>query len=271
MMRILSWNIGRRDLWEQVADGEHDVALLQEAGAPPEGLDLRVVPGPDDPWEAGVPETRAWRTAVAARPGVTMRPYPTASRHEAGAESLGVSRPGTLTLAQVGRDGEAPLTVASAYGTWESPLGEDGLIYSDASAHQMLGDLAQLVTSRDRHRLVVAGDWNLLHGYAEDGDPYWAGRAQSVFDRAAAMGLVYVGPHAPNGRQADPRPPELPRSSRNVPTFHDDQQSPAEATRQLDHVFASASIADRVQVSALNAPEEWGPSDHCRVSITVEV
>jgi exonuclease III len=271
MMRILSWNVGRRDLWRQVADAQHDVALLQEAGAPPDGVGLQVLPAPGDPWEAGIPEPRAWRTAVAARPGVTMRPYPIASRHRAGAEVLGVSRPGTLTLAGVSWDGEPPLTVASVYGTWESPLDEDGLIYSDASAHQLLGDLAQLVTSRDRHRLIVAGDWNLLLGYAEDGDPYWAARAQSVFDRAAAMGLVYVGPQAPNGRQPDPWPSELPRSSRNVPTFHDDQQSPAEATRQLDHVFASASIAGRVQASALNAPEEWGPSDHCRLSITVDL
>ncbi len=119
--------------------------------------------------------------------------------------------------------------------------------------------------------MVVAGDWNLLRGYAEDGDPYWAARAQSVFDRAAAMGLRYVGPQAPHGRQADPWPTELPRSSRNVPTFHDDQQTPAQAARQLDHVFASAAIAGHVHVTALNTPEEWGQSDHCRLSITVDL
>ena len=270
-MRMLSWNVGRQDLWEQVAAGEYDVALLQEAGAPPQDVGLDVLPSPDEPWDAGVPEPRPWRTAVAARPGVTLRPYPMTPRHRAGAKSLAVSRPGTLTVAEVEAGGGPALTVASAYGTWESALDRDGLIYSDASAHQLLGDLAQLVAGPDDHRMVVAGDWNLLRGYAEDGDPYWAARAQSVFDRAAAMGLRYIGPQAPHGRQADPWPPELPRSSRNVPTFHDDQQTPAQATRQLDHVFASAAIADHVHVSALNTPGEWGPSDHCRLSITVDL
>ncbi len=40
--------------------------------------------------------------------------------------------------------------------------------------------------------------------------------------------------------------------------------------RQLDFVFASAAIADRVEVRALNEVQEWGPSDHCRVAIEVE-
>ena len=35
----------------------------------------------------------------------------------------------------------------------------------------------------------------------------------TVFDRAEAMGLVCVGPQAPNGRQAQPWPSELPSDS----------------------------------------------------------
>jgi hypothetical protein len=34
-------------------------------------------------------------------------------------------------------------------------------------------------------------------------------------------------------------------------------------------VFASTSIADRIEVRALNTPEAWGPSDHCQVVIDV--
>jgi len=37
--------------------------------------------------------------------------------------------------------------------------------------------------------------------------------------------------------------------------------------RQLDFVFASKALAEDVSVKALNYPEEWGPSDHCRVVI----
>lgn len=244
--------MGRLDVWDQVVAADHDVALLQEAGAPPADLDADVIPGPTERWESAGHEPRPWRTAVAApRGGVTLRSYAVSAVHEAAPDVLGVSRPGTLTVADVVRDGRTLLTVASVYGTWESAPAVEGLIFSDASAHRLLSDLAQLVTSRDDRPLVVAGDWNMLPGYAEDGDAYWTARAKSVFDRAAAMGLKFVGPDGP--------------------TFRDDQQTPATATRQLDHVFASEPIADRVQVAPLNSAEEWGPSDHCRVSITVDV
>ena len=79
-----------------------------------------------------------------------------------------------------------------------------------------------------------------------------------------------MGPQSPNGRQADPWPDWLPKDSKNVPTYYNIGSSPAEATNQLDYVFASRSIAHRVTTRALNnTPEEWGPSDHCRVLIEV--
>jgi exonuclease III len=121
------------------------------------------------------------------------------------------------------------------------------------------------------HRIVAAGDLNILHRYGEHGISYWAARYATVFDRAEAMGLRFVGPQAPYGRQAYPRPAELPGSSRDVPTYHTRQQGPMGATRQLDFVFASHALADRLSVRALNAdPDEWGPSDHCRVAIELQ-
>jgi exonuclease III len=85
----------------------------------------------------------------------------------------------------------------------------------------------------------------------------------------AALGLSFVGPQAPNGRCAEPWPKELPQTSKNVPTYYTSHQNPASATRQLDFVFASNGLREQVRVSAINEPNEWGPSDHCRVSITV--
>lgn len=73
-----------------------------------------------------------------------------------------------------------------------------------------------------------------------------------------ALGLSFVGPQAPNGRQADPWPDELPRISKNVPTYHTNRQTPLTCTRQLDFVFASLPLAERVRVKALNQPDEWG-------------
>lgn len=55
-----------------------------------------------------------------------------------------------------------------------------------------------------------------------------------------------------------------------MPTFHHSRQKPETATRQLDFVFASKALSDRVKVRALNTPAEWGPSDHCRLVIDVE-
>lgn len=95
----------------------------------------------------------------------------------------------------------------------------------------------------------------------------WGLRYDTVFDRAEALGLHFVGPQHPNGRQADPWPEELPATNLCVPTFHHNKQSPATESRQLDFAFVSASLADRVEVRALNDIADWGPSDHCRVLI----
>lgn len=53
----------------------------------------------------------------------------------------------------------------------------------------------------------------------------------------------------------------------NVPTFHTNRQSPATATRQCGLRLCLEYIAHRITPRALNSPEEWGPSDHCRVTI----
>jgi len=79
--------------------------------------------------------------------------------------------------------------------------------------------------------------------------------------------MKFVGPQAPNDLQADPWPSELPEDSRNVPAFHHSRQTPSTATRQLDFVFVSTNLVDRIEVKALNDPQAWGPSDHCQVEI----
>ena len=117
----------------------------------------------------------------------------------------------------------------------------------------------------------MIADLNILHGYGEYKSKYWSNRYNTVFDRMDTLGLRFVGPQASvGGRQAEPWPEELPEDSLNVPTYHHNQQTLATASRQLDFVFASESIADRVSVKALNSVEEWGPSDHCRIVIELE-
>ena len=174
-----------------------------------------------------------------------------------------------MAIAEVRKPDDEPIIVVSMYAVWESPASKRSWIFADASAHRLISDLSLLVGNQRGHRIIVSGDFNILYGYGDNGSPYWARRYMTVFDRMEAIGLRFVGPQSPNGAQADPWPAELPADSKNVPTFRTRRGDPSTATRQLDFVFASESIADRVQTTALNRPEEWGPSDHCRVRIVV--
>ena len=70
--------------------------------------------------------------------------------------------------------------------------------------------------------------------------------------------VAFIGPQAPNGRQAEPWPDELPRASRNVPTYYTNRLTPATCTRQLDFVFASPALAQRTRVKALNGRRRMG-------------
>jgi endonuclease/exonuclease/phosphatase family metal-dependent hydrolase len=168
-------------------------------------------------------------------------------------------------------DSSEKYTLISMYAPWEHPHASTGSdwIYADASAHRLISDISVFVGQERDHRILASGDLNILYGYGEYGNPYWAARYRSIFDRFAAVGLNFVGPQFPNGRQAQPWPDELPRDSLNVPTYHTNEQTPATAARQLDFVFASGDIANRVQTRALNLPEGWGGSDHCRICIEV--
>ena len=90
-----------------------------------------------------------------------------------------------------------------------------------------------------------------------------------MFDRLDAIGLPFAGPQARNGQQACPWPDELPQESKNVPTYRTNRKDPKTAGRQLDFVFASLGLFESVSVRAINEPDQWGPSDHCRVEIEV--
>ena len=248
-----------------------DVVLLQEARRPPSAPKFEMVPSIDDEWRTAGLGRRDWATVIAAPSGrVGLRPHPLAEEQDPLPGSLFVSRAGTLRVADVMREEQVVVTVASMYATWESAR-TGSTNYADASAHRLLSDLSGLISTQKKHRIVVAGDLNILRRYGEHGARYWEGRYKTVFDRAEAMGLICVGPQTPNGRQAQPWPDELPRDSANVPTYHSSHQTPATATRQLDFVFASESIADHVSARALNALEQWGPSDHCQIEITMSL
>ncbi len=274
-MKIISWNIARRsEAWRELVRMDADLALLQEAAPPPADVADRVEVNPG-PFEitGGYHHPQRWRTAIVRLSDrvkvewIESRPIA-----EAVTSEFAVSIPGTAAAARITPAEGDPLFVVSMYAQWRYPHDWAGgsWIVGDGSAHRLISDLAEAFIGREvGHRIIAAGDLNILYGYGDFGSPYWAARYRTVFDRMEALGLPFAGPQHPNGRQANPWPDELPRDSRNVPTYHSSQQTPATATRQLDFAFASQSLLESVSVRALNAPEEWGPSDHCRVEIEV--
>jgi exonuclease III len=271
MIKAISWNIAHRAaLWNDVVALDADVALLQEAPAPPGEIAAKMKTDLQ-PWrtEGGKCNWRAAVVKLSSRVQATW--HEPKSIRDAEGRKLAVSRLGTLSAATITAPDQEPLIFISMYSTWANPHAttKGSWIYADASAHRLISDLSVFIGKEKGHRIIAAGDLNILHGYGEGGSPYWGARYQTVFDRFSAIGLRFVGPQSPNGRQADPWPEELPKDSLNVPTFHTNQQSIAGATRQLDFVFASMDIADQVRVRALNEVNEWGNSDHCRVEIEV--
>ena len=276
ILRIISWNLNQKKAaWEQLVDTDADIALVQEARRPPKTVSESVRVD-SAPWgTAGLGLSRPWRTAVVKLSDeVEIEWFDQRELHEAVRGEFAVSRLGTLSVARVSSPSCSPLLVASMYAPWEElhDSVEGPRIYADASAHRLISDLSVFIGQANSHRIIAAGDLNILHGYGERGSELWASRYSTVFDRFAALGLRFVGPQFPDGRQADPWPDELPPDSQNVVTYRSIKQTPETATRQLDFVFASDALAGNVSCRAVNPADSvaWGPSDHCVIEIEVE-
>lgn len=263
-MKIISWNMAHRSAsWDYLNSSGCDIALLQEAAAPPHSKEQWATPGKGKRnWKAAVVNvSREFELEV-----IKAKPL-----LEADYGDFGVSYPNTIAAAILQVPDQKPITVISLYALWQSlhDSAQSNWIMADASVHRLISDLSAFVGMQKEHRIIAAGDLNILYGQGENNSNYWKARYQTIFDRMDAIGLPFVGPQFPNGRQAKPWPKELPKDSLNVPTFHTNRQSPETATRQLDFVFASKSLQDQIKVIALNDHQHWGPSDHCQIEITI--
>lgn len=264
-LRIVSWNFNRKPLWDHPLPdgfGRADLVLAQEAPAPLPGIALASVPAIEEPWT-----TEGWKSP--RRAGIAALASRVALQPTGFVEGTYESVQGAIAVADA-VVADHRFTVASLYAKWEELPEWPNLIFAHKSALRLLEDLARHVDA-GAENLVAAGDLNILYRYGEHGDDRWAEFYSGVFDRAEELGIPFVGPQAPNGRQADPWPDELPEGSLCVPTYHHNRQTPQTATRQLDFVFASEAIKDRVRTRALNEVSEWGPSDHCRVLVEVDL
>lgn len=280
MIKVVSWNIDKKpqpwhELVKMADAGDADLALLQEAGSIPGDLVHMIEYDDAVFWNRQLYDR--WPLVVRLSDRIEVEHYrqvPPIS--DLGKNDIGVSGIGTIAAAKViPVDSEDDAFVAiSMYGRWlrPNPATKSAWIYADASAHRIISDLSAFIGREDpaTHRILAVGDLNVVYGYGEGGNAYWAGRYETVFTRMEALRLQFIGPQAPNGRQASPWPKELPSKSRNVPTFRTNKRKPSSATRQLDYAFASRGFHERVRVRAMNEVNEWGCSDHCRLIIEIK-
>ena len=265
-----------------------DVALVQEAWQPPEDVLDSVDIGPkesydshhwnSDWWKDRWPHLiERWPMVVKLSDRVDVEWFKQIGPISQNADDeIAVSGIGTIAAARVTpKDSSIASFIAiSMYARWlgPHPIANSSWIYADASAHRIISDLSAFIGHENpgTHRIVAAGDLNLFYGFGDNGDPYWEARYRSVFDRMEAIGLEFIGPQAPNGRQAEKRLPGEPSDSRNVATYSHGNNPAVTDNRQLDFTFASRGFHESSNVRALNEVDEWGPSDHCRILIEID-
>ena len=288
MIRVVSWNIAKRwQPWHELVDlarqGEADVALLQEAGSPPSDLAHPVRYGDDEFWRdrpyEGRPIFDRWPLVVKLSDRVDVEwfravpPISHLSEHD-----IGISGIGTIAAARVtprGRPEDDAFIAVSMYARYMKPHPSTRTRWqvgaADVSAHRILSDISAFIGHEDpsTHRILAAGDLNMIYG-ATGNTLALPEREKAVWDRMTALGLEFLGPQAPDGWQPSVPQPDVPRDTKNVPTWVRNGRSPEEANRQFDYAIASRCFHERVTVRALNRTDEWGPSDHCRLLIEVE-
>ena len=291
MTTVVCWNMAyRRESWLELVRTGADVALLQEPCTVPNDVADRVDIGPPDAdaWDSCLWKSprhhRRWPKVAKLSDRVTVKWFkPVLPIDPASSDSMNVSDVQIIAAAEVtpNEDDSKPFIVVSMYAAWRPPHPSTGRgfndAHADASAHRIISDLTHFVAHADRipHRVLAAGDLNMEYGVdygwrqRSSSHRLWYARARAVWTGMEALDLVYMGPRHPNGRRADPTPEHLPADTKNVPTYHSRQSSPAGAHLQFDHVFASRGFHETIQTRALNRVDEWGGSDHCRLLIEV--
>jgi len=120
-MKLLAWNLARRaEAWRFLLGSDADLAMLQEASAPPEDIGKQIEVDPA-PWQiAGAGMHRPWRAAIAnlsRQIPITWIQANSIDTAETG--ELAVSRPGSLAAASVTLPTGEDVIVISSYACLE--------------------------------------------------------------------------------------------------------------------------------------------------------
>ena len=209
MTRIVSWNIAGRvrpPTWEQLLAMDADLALLQEVRRIPAHIVDRVGISPHEPWNKHLFDR--FPRVVRLSDRVTIEWFKQAEPlGYAGDGEMEVSGVGLTEVARISpRDGE-PFIAVSLYGRWVQPHPSTNSKWSnfagvsDTSVHRAISDLSAFIGSLDpsTHRIIVAGDFNLIYGATEKNPMVLALRDGTVWTRMEALGMVFMGPQHPAG------------------------------------------------------------------------
>ena len=241
-----------------------DIGLLQEVPRVPQELRNRVEVD-ERLWVADCGSPSGYPSVVARLSDrVSTWFVETQSITRADSHDFYTSEWGTLGAATVkpvtGGDSITVISMAPAYNYHTRESGSPSRFEAINSVHRLISDLARLVGRRSK--VVAAGDWTINRGWSSHGTPIWNQREalhfKTAFDRMSALGFRHLTPEGRKNERGE------------AVTFVPIGSPPEKAFAQLDFVFATENIADRVSVLTLNQPEEWGPSDHCRIEINFE-
>ncbi len=280
MVKIVDWNIAfTHQPWRELVEMGADVALLQETCNPPPDVADQLTFSPYAHWLTDGYALTSYRPArvvkLSDRVDVEWFEQVHPHRYDPEMRQMAVSTIGLSDAAIIRpKDGTEEFIAVSIYGGWQTPhpyTSRNGQrwIYTDGSVHRVISDISTFVRTYDAeepdHRVIAAGDLNVSF---DDGNPF-SDRARNILERFSVLGLEWMGPHHPNGRQVVTKREDLPPSTLVIPTYHTVSQTPETADIQLDHVFVSRGLHRSVAVRALNEVDEWGSSDHCRILIEV--
>lgn len=287
--KIVCWNINKsREPWRQLSQMDADIALLQEAGQVPSDVAGEFDTGPVEHWNSHVWNScwhkdrweklyDRWTMVVKLSDQVEVEWFKQVSPvDKVWKDEIAVSGIGTIAAARILPEDSELFFAVSMYARWKTPhplvQNRFQVGFPDGSAHRIISDLSAFIGDTDpsTHRIVAAGDLNMIYGTLDKCFKGFSVRERTVWDRMKALGFEFIGPQHPYGRMAEPTPACLPEDTKNVPTYWPNGKPAEAAIDQLDYVFASRGFHEKVRVHALNSVEDWGASDHCRLCIEVD-
>ncbi len=174
-VRLVIWNIAKRKQPLRVLEeSDYDVALIQ------------AFPFPENSWELELYDRRAKALKLSDQVGFhELRTISPGRKH--GLDELMASAPGIIAAAYIAPRHIEPFIAVSLYARLEYPhpctKTSWSVGYQDAMALRSISDLSTFIGSTNpaRHRIVFAGDFNLIHGATDNNPLALPARDRSVF------------------------------------------------------------------------------------------